>query len=32
MKDGMRRDSTVRAYRDFMRRIEEIAQIARSEP
>jgi tetratricopeptide (TPR) repeat protein len=32
MKDGMRRDSTVRAYRDFMRRIEEIARIARSEP
>ena len=32
LKDGLRRDSTVQAYRDFMRRIEEIAQIARSEP
>jgi len=32
MKDGLRQDSTVRAYRDFMRRIEEIAQISRTEP
>ncbi len=32
LKNGMRKDSTVRAYRDFMSRIEEIAQIARSEP
>lgn len=31
MKDGLRKDSTVRAYRDFMKRIEEIAQIARSD-
>jgi len=32
LKNGMRKDSTVRAYRDFMSRIEEIAQIARSKP
>ena len=32
MKDGLRKDSTVRAYRDFTTRIEEIAKIARSEP
>lgn len=32
MKDGLRKDSTVRAYRNFMRRIEEIARIARSDP
>lgn len=32
MKDGLRKDSTVRAYRDFITRIEEIAQISRSNP
>lgn len=32
LRDGMRKDSTVRAYRDFTRRIEEIATIARSSP
>jgi len=32
MKDGMRKDSTVKAYRGFIKRIEEIAQIARSDP
>ena len=32
MKDGLRKDSTVRAYRDFTRRVEEIATIARSTP
>lgn len=31
LRDGMQRDSTVRAYRDFITRIEEIAQIARSD-
>ena len=31
MKDGLRSDSTVRAYRDFMTRIEDIAQIARTD-
>jgi hypothetical protein len=32
LRDGMQKDSTVRAYRDFVTRIEEIAQIARSDP
>lgn len=32
MKDGLRKDSTVRAYRDFTGRIEEIVQISRSDP
>jgi len=32
MNDGLRKDSTLRAYRDFTKRIEEIAQIARSAP
>lgn len=32
LRDGMRKDSTVRAYRDFTQRIEEIATIARSDP
>jgi tetratricopeptide (TPR) repeat protein len=32
MKDGLRKDSTVRAYRGFTKRIEEIAKIARSDP
>jgi tetratricopeptide (TPR) repeat protein len=32
MKDGMRKDSTVKAYRGFIKRIEEIVQIARSDP
>ncbi|MFB6272260.1 MAG: tetratricopeptide repeat protein [Salinibacter sp.] len=32
MKNGLRKDSTVRAYRDFTRRIEEIAKISRSAP
>jgi len=32
MKDGLRRDSTVRAYREFMTRIEDVAQIARTDP
>ncbi|WP_263785569.1 hypothetical protein [Salinibacter grassmerensis] len=31
LRDGMQKDSTVRAYRDFVTRIEEIAQIARSD-
>lgn len=31
MKDGMRSDSTVAAYRQFIRRIEEVAQINRYE-
>jgi len=31
LRDGMRRDSTVRAYRDVIVRLEEIAQIARSD-
>ncbi|MEF8816770.1 MAG: hypothetical protein V5A20_10330 [Salinibacter sp.] len=31
LRDGLRRDSTVRAYRDFMARLDEIAQIARSD-
>jgi tetratricopeptide (TPR) repeat protein len=31
LRDGMRRDSTVRAYRDMIARLEEIAQIARSD-
>ncbi len=32
MKDGMQKDSTVKAYRSFTKRVEEIARIARSEP
>lgn len=32
LRDGMQKDSTVRAYRNFVTRIEEIAQIARSDP
>lgn len=32
MKDGLQRDSTVAAYQDFITRIEEVAQISRSEP
>jgi tetratricopeptide (TPR) repeat protein len=32
MKDGLQRDSTVRAYRGFIKRIEEVAQIARTDP
>ncbi|MCS3758040.1 hypothetical protein [Salinibacter ruber] len=32
LRDGMQKDSTVQAYRDFVTRIEEIAQIARSDP
>lgn len=32
MKDGLRRDSTVGAYRDFITRIEDVAQINRKEP
>lgn len=32
MKDGLQRDSTVRAYRDFMTRVEEVAQIAHTDP
>ena len=32
MKDGVQKDSTVQAYRNFTQRLEEIAQIARSEP
>lgn len=32
MKDGLQRDSTVIAYRDFIRRLEEIARINRSQP
>jgi tetratricopeptide (TPR) repeat protein len=32
MKEGLRKDSTVRAYRDFTKRIEEIARISRSDP
>lgn len=32
MKDGLQRDSTVAAYRDFITRIEEVAQISRAEP
>lgn len=32
MKDGLRRDSTVGAYRDFIKRVENVAQISRSEP
>lgn len=31
LRDGMRRDSTVRAYRDVIARLEEIVQIARSD-
>ncbi|WP_103029124.1 hypothetical protein [Salinibacter altiplanensis] len=31
LRDGMQRDSTVRAYREFVGRLEEIAQIARSD-
>ena len=31
LRDGLQRDSTVRAYRDYIGRIEEIAQIARSD-
>jgi len=31
MNDGLRQDSTIRAYRDFTRRVEEIARIARSD-
>lgn len=31
MKDGMQSDSTVAAYRQFIRRIEQVAQINRSE-
>ncbi|MFB6230455.1 MAG: hypothetical protein ABEL04_04790 [Salinibacter sp.] len=32
MKDGLRRDSTVSAYQDFITRIEQVARISRSEP
>jgi tetratricopeptide (TPR) repeat protein len=32
MKDGLQQDSTVRAYRGFIKRIEEVAQIARTDP
>lgn len=32
MKDGLQRDSTVRAYRGFIKRIEKVAQIARTDP
>lgn len=32
MRDGLRRDSTVLAYRSFIRRVEEVAQINRSQP
>lgn len=32
MKDGLQRDSTVRAYRGFINRIENVAQIDRSQP
>lgn len=32
MKDGLQRDSTVRAYQDFIKRIEQVAQISRSQP
>lgn len=32
MRDGLQRDSTVAAFRDFITRIEEVAQIDRSEP
>lgn len=32
MKDGLQRDSTIRAYRGFIKRTEEVAQIARTDP
>ncbi len=32
LRNGMQKDSTVRAYRDFTQRIEEIATISRSAP
>jgi tetratricopeptide (TPR) repeat protein len=32
LKDGVRKDSTVQAYRTFITRVEDIAQIARSAP
>lgn len=32
MRDGLRRDSTVIAYRSFLRRVEEVARINRSQP
>lgn len=32
MRDGLRRDSTISAYQDFIRRIEQVAQINRTQP
>lgn len=32
MKDGLRQDSSVAAYQDFITRVEEVAQINRSQP
>lgn len=32
LKDGLQRDSTVQAYRDFLTRLEDIAQINRTQP